>query len=90
VKAINTDGTIMDIKAITDEGFMLDVKGVSKTGNIIHIRAIDKDGAQYNILAVSPLGEINDVKGLKMLDTPVEMVIKGIKVFAHVKAMRPD
>jgi hypothetical protein len=90
VKAINTDGTIMDIKAITEEGFMLDVKGVSKTGNIIHIRAIAKDGAQYNILAVSPLGEVNEVKGLKMLSAPVEMVIKGVKIFAHVKAMKPD
>ncbi|MBT8261568.1 MAG: hypothetical protein KJO05_02020 [Bacteroidia bacterium] len=90
VKAINTDGTIMDIKAITDEGFMLDVKGVSKTGNIIHIRALDKDGAQYSVLAVSPLGEINEVQGLKMLSAPVEMVIKGVKIFAHVKAMKPD
>jgi hypothetical protein len=88
LKAINTDGTIMDVKAITEQGFMLDVKGVSKTGNIIHVRAIAKDGAQYNVLAVSPLGEVNDVKGLKMMDTDVEAVINGVQVFAHVKALK--
>lgn len=86
-KAIMDDGTLVDIKAIADDGEILDVKGISKSGNIIHLRAIDKNHKRYNIIAISPLGNVMDVKGVKMMDAEVEAVIKGVKIFAHVKAM---
>lgn len=89
-KGIDTDGTLIDIKAVTEDGEILAVKGVSKSGNIVHIRAITKDTLFYNIIAISPEGKVNNVKGMKMLDTTVETVINGVSVFAHVKSLKQD
>jgi len=88
VKAIDGNGNLIDIKAITPEGKILPVKGVSKTGNVVHIRAIDEDQSFYNIIAMSPEGEFNHVKGIKMLDNPVETIINGISIYAHVKSIK--
>ncbi len=87
VKAIDNDGNLVGIKAVTEDGEILDVKGVSKSGNVVHLRAITKNLLFYNIIAVSPEGKVNDVKGIKMLDTTVETVINGIQVYAHVKSL---
>ncbi len=88
LKAITEEGMIMDVRAITDEGHKLPIKGVSKTGNIIHLRAIDDGLEYYNIISISPFGEVNQVKGLKMVDTDVESIINGVKIYAHVKAIK--
>ena len=88
LKAIDTDGTIYAIKAIADKGKQLDIKGVSQSGNIIHIEAILNDIDSYNIIAISPKGEINIVKGIKMLKDSVETTVYGVKIFAHVKAIK--
>lgn len=87
VKAIRDDGTILDIKAITEDGDKLDVKGVSQSGNIIHLKAINKNGSFCTIEAISPKGWINDVKGVKMFKEPVEAVINGVEIYAHIKAL---
>ena len=87
VKAIGDDGTIYDIKAITPDGRKLDVKGVSRSGNIIHIKAIDKEGTFYGIKAISPDGQLNDVKGVKMHKEDRELIVNGVEVYAHVKAL---
>ena len=87
VKAIDDDGTIIDVKAIRDDGTILDVKGVSQSGNVIHINAINPDGAFYNVEAISPQGWINDVKGIKMMETPIEMTLNGVDVYAHIKSI---
>lgn len=88
VKAIDNNGTLIDIKAITPEGDILPIKGVSKSGNIVHIRAIKDDHIFYNIIAISPDGEFNHVKGVKMIDNPVETIINGVSIFAHVKSIK--
>ena len=90
VKAIMSDGTILDVKAIDEDGEIIDVKGFSKTGNIVNIRAIRPQPIMYNIIAVSPDGKVNDVKGIKMMTQEVETVLHGVKVFAHIKAMSQD
>jgi hypothetical protein len=90
VKAIDDDGTLIDIKAITDDGQILDVKGVSTSGNIVNVRAISANSTFYNIIAVSPEGRVNTVKGVKMTDTQVETVINGVSIFAHIKALKQD
>ncbi|UJH67345.1 hypothetical protein [Allomuricauda sp. SCSIO 65647] len=87
VKAIDNDGYLIAIKAVTEEGEILDVKGVSKSGNVVHLRAITKNLLFYNIIAISPEGKVNDVKGIKMLNTTVETVINGVQVYAHVKSL---
>ncbi|NNJ89077.1 MAG: hypothetical protein HKP53_06725 [Eudoraea sp.] len=86
-KAIASDGTLVDFKAITEKGEILPIKGVSKSGNIVHLRAIAQDNVFYNIVAISPEGEVNNVKGIKMLNTTVETVINGVSIFAHIKAI---
>jgi hypothetical protein len=78
------------VKAIDSDGEVIDVKGISKTGNIVHLRAIRPQVIMYNIIAVSPDGKVNNVKGIKMMDQEVETVIHGVKVFAHVKALKQD
>jgi len=88
LKAIHTDGTLLDIKAITAKGEQIDIKGVRQSGNIIHIEAILNDGDFYNIIAISPQGEMNLVKGIKMYKDSVETTVNGVKIFAHVKAIR--
>lgn len=90
LKAITKDGVLLDIKAITDTGELLPVKGVSRYGMIVQIKAISKDASFYNVFAISPEGQVNDVKGIKMLNTTVETNIKGIPVYAHVKALRQN
>ena len=87
VKAIDEDGTIIDVKAFTEEGEKLDVKGTRQSGNIIHLSVVDKDGLLYNVEAISPKGWINDVKGIKMMKEPIEMVINGVDVYAHIKSI---
>jgi hypothetical protein len=87
VKAIGKDGTLYDIKALTPEGDKLDVKGVSRAGNIINIKAIDKEGAFYGIKAISPEGQLNDVKGVKMSKENLELMVNGVEVYAHIKAL---
>ncbi len=88
VKAIDDKGNILDIKAITSNGLILPVKGVSKSGNIIHIRAINDDFIFYNLVAVSPDGETNDVKGIKLSKDTVETALHGVEVYAHIKALK--
>ncbi len=87
VKAIDVDGTIIDIKALTADGEILDVKGISQSGNIINIKAINKEGEFYSVKAISPKGWLNDIKGVKISKDPVEVVINGVEVYAHIKAL---
>ncbi|MEP2936170.1 MAG: hypothetical protein ABJM06_12820 [Gilvibacter sp.] len=87
VKAITSDGTILDVKAIDEDGEIIDIKGISKTGNIVHIRAVRPQTVLYNIVAVAPNGKVNDVKGIKMMSEDLETVLYGVKVFAHIKAI---
>jgi len=90
VKAIGDDGTIYDIKALPPEGGKLDVKGVRRSGNIIHIKAISTEGAFYGIKAISPEGQLNDVKGVKMTTEDIELIVNGVEVQAHIKALPQD
>lgn len=90
LKAITKDGTLLDIKGITESGEILPVKGVGRSGTIVHIRAIGKSSSFYTLFAISPEGQVNDVKGIKMLNTTVETTIKGVSIFAHVKALRQN
>jgi hypothetical protein len=86
VKALGTDGTVYDIKALW-KGEKLDVKGVRRSGNITHIKAIAADGSFYGIKAISPEGLLNDVKGVKMMETDLETTLSGVAVHAHIKAL---
>ncbi|MBO3116973.1 hypothetical protein J4050_09450 [Winogradskyella sp. DF17] len=87
LNGIDKAGNLISIKALTEDGKRLDVRGVRRIGNTIAIRAIGPNGSQYSLLAMAPDGMVNTIKGLKMASQNLEMVINGIEVFAHVKAM---
>ncbi len=87
VKAIDAEGAILDIKALTADGQILDIKGVSQSGNIINIKAITKEGEFYGLKAIDPKGWLNDVKGVKTNKEPVEAIINGVEVYAHIKGL---
>ena len=89
VKAIDRVGTTYDIKAVTAEGEKLDVKGVARSGSVVIMKAISKDGDFYGVKAISPTGQLNDIRGIKINVQKTEMVLNGIRVLAHVKAMNP-
>ena len=86
--AITEKGKTLKIIAVNEEGEYLEVKGHTKSGNIIYISAITSDNMGYNIIAISPFGEVNSVKGMKMLDATEEAIINGVSVYAHVKAIK--
>ncbi|MBO6606412.1 hypothetical protein [Psychroserpens sp.] len=90
LKGITPDGNIIDIKALSERGEILPIKGVSKSGNVIHIRAISGGTIFYNIVAISPEGQFNDVKGVKMISSEVEANIYGVPIFSHVKALHQN
>jgi hypothetical protein len=90
VKAIRKDGSLLNIKAINEDGSIIDVKGVSQSGNVIDLMAITADSKTYNLISISPFSEVNAVKGVKMTDSPVEAVVNGVSIFAHVKAIKQN
>ena len=87
VKAIDGNGVIIDVKALTEDGTKYDVKGVRQSGNIVHLNVINEKGEFYTLEAISPKGWINDVKGIKMMSTPVEVIVNGVEVYAHIKSI---
>ncbi|ULC58205.1 hypothetical protein MBM09_09770 [Flaviramulus sp. BrNp1-15] len=90
VAAITNEGNKYYIKAITAEGEKLDVKGVARFGNIIIMKAITNNGDFYGVKAISPEGQLNDIKGIKINRGERDMILKGIGIHAHVKAMHPS
>ncbi|MEP7322697.1 MAG: hypothetical protein ABI761_12295, partial [Saprospiraceae bacterium] len=62
-------------------------KGIHPGGSIIQIKAIGKDGTFYGVKAISPKGNLHDVKGVKFSENSVEMILNGVEVFAHIKAL---
>jgi hypothetical protein len=89
IAAINNKGDKYYIKAITAEGEKLDVKGVARFGSIVIMKAITKKGDFYGVKAISPEGKLNDIKGIKINRLDREMSLKGIGIYAHIKAMHP-
>ena len=90
VAVITKQGNTYSLKAVTAEGEKLDVRGIRRYGNIVIVKAIAKNGDYLEVKAVSPTGQLNDLKGIKIARGEREMSIKGIGIYAHVKAMRPD
>jgi len=89
VKVISTKGEIYNVKAVTEEGEKLDIKGIRRFGNIIIMKAITKEGKYISVKAFSPDGKMNDIKGIKLSRGERDMVLRGVNVNAHVKAMHP-
>jgi len=87
ISAIGINGTIYEIKAITENNVTLDIKGISRSGNIIHVKAINENGEFLGVKAFAPDGKLNQVKGIKIFDSEVEMKVQGNPVYAHLKAI---
>ena len=62
----------------------LDVKGINLTGNIYNIKVVAGGDVFYGVKAISPSGQMYDVKGIDQDDN---VTVNGVKVKAHVKAL---
>jgi hypothetical protein len=89
IKAIGKDGSIYDVKSILPSGEKLDVIGLEESGNITHVKAINNQGEIFGIKAISSEGYLNDVKGVKMTKNNIELLVFGVKVHSHLKAVMP-
>jgi hypothetical protein len=87
VSVISDEGNIYDLKAITENGNKLEIKGIRRFGNIVMIKAITEKGKYVGLKAISPEGKQNDIKGIKVNRGERELVLNGVTVHAHVKAM---
>ncbi|MCB0484731.1 MAG: hypothetical protein KDC47_00910 [Flavobacteriaceae bacterium] len=91
IKAIGEKGELFDIMATLQNGEKMRIFGQKVSGNIIPLHIYNaKNEIVYQIKAISPEGELNDVKGVKILRQPLEMDLNGVSVYAHVKALSPS
>ncbi len=81
------------MKAKIADGKYLDIVGGENCGKTIDIRSHSPEGIEYLLSAISPEGDMYDIKGIKLLDKDQEGYVKGYKEFifyyAHVKALPP-
>ncbi|NNK82573.1 MAG: hypothetical protein HKO92_05580, partial [Flavobacteriaceae bacterium] len=87
VSVISDNGNVYSLNAITEDGNKLDIKGIRRYGNIVMIKAITEKGKYIGLKAISPDGKQNDIKGIKVNRGERELVLNGVTVHAHVKAM---
>jgi hypothetical protein len=75
------------------DGKYIRVHGGDNCGKTIDIQTFDKKGIHYLLHAISPEGDIYDLKGIKVKDEDTEGFIQGLKgltlYYAHVKALPP-
>jgi len=60
---------------------------MGRSGNIIHLKVISKGVDFYAVKAISPDGQLYDVKGVKMSEEKLESTVYGVEISAHIKAL---
>lgn len=91
--AVDYYGRKFQLKAKKADGTYIDIIGGENCGKTIDIRAASKDGVEYMVNAISPEGDMYDLKGIKLLDVDKEGYLQGLEgliiFYAHVKALPP-
>ncbi|MBC3758884.1 hypothetical protein H7U19_10745 [Hyunsoonleella sp. SJ7] len=90
VVAISNAGSAYKLEAVDLDGTRHEVIGVVRFGNVVIMKAITQKGKFYGVKAISPTGELNDIKGIKINFQDREMGLRGHDIYAHVKAMHPS
>lgn len=92
VVALDDPGRKFALKAKSSTGELIPLQGVRKEGNIISVKAI-ANGVEYAVKAISPDGDIYDIKGVKTKSDDFEGSYVGfvhtVPFFAHIKALPP-
>ena len=91
--AVDYYGRQFPLKAKVAEGTYYDITGGEDCGKTIDIRAASDNGVEYLVNAISPEGDMYDIKGIKLKDTEKEGYLQGLEgliiYYAHVKALPP-
>ncbi len=91
--AIDYYGRVFPVKVKLPDGSMLDIAGGQNCGKTIDITATGPDGTIYLLNAISPAGDMYDIKGIKIKDEDNEGYVQGLEglvfFYAHVKALPP-
>ena len=92
IVALDDPGRKFTLNAKSSSGEYIPLQGIRKEGNIISVKAI-ANGVEYAIKAISPDGDIYDIKGVKAKSDDFEGSYVGfvhtVPFFAHIKALPP-
>lgn len=93
LNSIDEYGRVFPINIKMPDGQYIPVQGGDNCGKTIDIQAFDENEIHYIIHAISPEGDVYDIKGIKVKDEDTEGFIQGLKglilFYAHVKALPP-
>lgn len=91
--AVDYYGRQFPLKAKVAEGKYFDIEGGENCGKTIDVRALSDNGVDYLLNAISPEGDMYDIKGIKVKDNDKEGYLQGLEglitFYAHVKALPP-
>jgi hypothetical protein len=91
--AVDYYGRQFPLKAKVSEGKYFDIEGGENCGKTIDIKALSDNGVEYLMNAISPAGDMYDLKGIKVKDVDKEGYLQGLEgliaFYAHVKALPP-
>lgn len=87
VKAIRSDGSLIDIKSSSGDGSLMDVKVAPSSGSIVHpVKAYTKNGAIFSIKGIHQSGEVYDIKAFRK--TLAGKTINGVEYMFDIKAVQ--
>jgi hypothetical protein len=93
LEAIDEYGRLFPVKIKTADGKYISIRGGDNCGKTIDIQAFGDNGLDYLLHAISPEGDMYDIKGIKVKDEDTEGFVQGLKgltlYYAHVKALPP-
>ena len=86
IKAVRSDGKLIDIKSLMENGDLMDVKAHQVNGSfILPVKAFMKNGSILSIKGISKSGDVYDIKAIR--SNLGDKVINGVKYMADIKAV---
>ena len=86
IKAIRSDGKLIDIKSLMENGDLMDVKARQVNGSfVLPVKAFMSNGSILSIKGISRRGDVYDIKAIRA--NLADKVINGVKYMADIKAI---
>ena len=87
IKAIRSDGKLIDIKSLMENGDLMDVKAHQVNGSfVLPVKAFMRNGSILSIKGISKSGDVYDIKAIR--PNLADKVINGVKYMADIKAVQ--
>ena len=87
IKAIRSDGKLIDIKSLMENGDLMDVKAHQVSGSfVLPVKAFMRNGSILSIKGISKSGDVYDIKAIR--SNLRDKVINGVKYMADIKAVK--